>query len=191
MNIQQLINVFGNFIDSCANDYDTLLTNKDRILDRLFYLNPDSEKYGEGLFFSNSEIFGRQRPKSNFLNYIGIDASDETKSPRNFFAFHVLRYNRMGVHSLDDIVRAVQIAQNISTVDNPLYFYNGDEEYPISNQLFRETELLTLDDKVIESIDQLAPHLSICSGSTESEQILTIQLNSLYQVFLKYNEEGR
>lgn len=185
MNIQQLINTFGNFIDKCAIRYPLVSNNKDKILDRCCHLYED----WQGLYFSNAEIFGRGMPKSHFTNYLGINSNEETENPRRFYAFITLRYNnaRINTHTINDIVRALQFAKEIETENIPLYFLNGDNEYQLINLAIAETGL-KLDNVYVEHIDQLQPHLEIYCNSTESEQELSEQLNLLYQFFFKFNE---
>jgi hypothetical protein len=187
MNIQQVINTFGNFIDNCAVHYPLISNNKDKVLDRCSHLYND----WQGLYFSNAEILGRSVPKSHFINYLGINSNEDSENPRNFFAFVTLRFNnaKTNAHTLSDIVRALQFAKEIETKDILLYFFNGEKEYAMSNLFFTETDLLRLDRTDIESLDQLASHLAICCDSTDLELKLAEQLNLLYRVFLKFNEQ--
>lgn len=187
MNIQQVINTFGNFIDECAIRYPFVSSNKDNILDRCFNLYRNNE----GLFFSNAEIFGKGKPKSKFTNYLVINSDDETENLRNFYASIVLRYNNAvnNAHTLSDVVRAIQFSKEIESEKIPLYFFCGNKKkYAISSISLTEDELPKINGVVIERIDQLSPHLSIRCNSTESEQELQEQLNLLYRVFLKFNE---
>ena len=187
MNIQQLINTFSIFIDECSAKYMAILKNKDFILDRCYHLYDDEQ----GLYFSNTEIFGRSIPKAHFTNYFGINTID-TEHPRSFYTFVTLRFNnaKINTHSLDDVIRAIRTAQEKIIEDIPLYFYNGQEEYFVPGISFTEDGVLKLNDTSIENISQLAPHLSICGNATESEEMFKTQLDLLYQVFLRFNEQG-
>lgn len=187
MNIQQLINTFSNFIDECSAKHTAILKNKDSVLDRCKYLYVDEF----GLYFSNAEILGRSVPRPHLTNYFGIN-TNEREHPRKFYVFVTLRYNntQTNVHSLGDIIRAIQIAQKITTEENPLYFYNGEEEYLVSSLSFADGGVLKMGGVDIARISQLAPRLSISANATESEQMLKIQLDLLYQVFLGFNEQG-
>lgn len=187
MNIQQLINTFGNFIDKCAIRHPLVSNNKDKILDRCCHLYKDRL----GLYFSNAELFGRSIPKSHFTNYLGINSNEETANPRNFYAFVTLRFDnaQTHTHSLSDVIRAIQFSKEIESEKIPLYFFNGDKKCAISNLSLTEAEMLKIDGFDIERIDQLASRLAIRCNSTESEQELSEQLNLLYQIFLKFNEQ--
>lgn len=187
MNIQQVINTFGNFIDDCAIRYPFVSNNKDNILDRCFNLYWNNE----GLFFNNAEIFGKGYPKPYFLNYLLVNSDEEIEHPRNFYASFVLRYNKAEnkALTLSDVVRGIQFSKEIESEKIPLYFFCGNKKkYAISSISLTEDELPKINGVVIERIDQLPPHLSIRCNSTESEQELQEQLNLLYRVFLKFNE---
>ncbi len=178
MNIQQLINTFGNFIDECAISYPLLSKNKDNILDRCYNLYWNNQ----GLFFNNTEIFGKGCPKPYFLNYLVINSDEETEHPRNFHASFVLRYKKSEnkALTLSDVKRAIQFSKEVNSEKIPLKFLcaNIEVKLPKINEIITE--------KI--DIDQLASHISIRCDSTESEQELQKQLNLMYRIFLKFNE---
>ncbi len=164
MNIQQLINTFGNFIDECAICYPLVSKNKDNILDRCCNLYCNNA----GLFFNNAEIFGKGYPKSNFINYLVINSDDETE--RLFYVSIVLRCNKAEnkVLTLSDVVRAIQFSKEIESEKIPLYFFCGNKKkYAISSISLTEDELPKINGVIIEHIDQLPQHLSIRCNSTE------------------------
>lgn len=178
MNIQQVINTFGNFIDECAISYPLVSKNKDNILDRCYNLYWNNE----GIFFSNAEIFGKGCPKPYFQNYLVINSDEETEHLRNFHASFVLRYKKSSnkALTLSDVKRAIQFSKEVNSEKIPLRFFcaNIEIKLPKLNKIITEDI----------DIDQLSSHISIRCDSTESEQELQKHLNLLYRIFLKFNE---
>ncbi|MBO4785413.1 MAG: hypothetical protein J5521_11820 [Lachnospiraceae bacterium] len=187
MNIQQLINTFGCFIDECATAYPKIIGNKDKILDRCFNLYDNCQ----GLYYSNAEIFGKGKPKPNFTNYFGVNSDDESACPRNFYAFVTLRYIVSGkTQEFNDVVKAIACAKEKVDEETVLYFYNGEERFFISDIIVTEEGCLKIGDNLVKDMSQLKGFLSICGVSTSSEDELKKQLRLLHLVFLKFNEQG-
>ena len=187
MNIQQLINTFGCFIDECATVFPKITANKDKILDRCFNLYDN----WEGLYYSNAEMFGKGKPKPNFTNYFGVNSDDESASPRNFYAFITLRYLASGkTQEFSDIVKAITCAKEKVDNETLFYFYNGEERSSISEIIVTEEGCLKIGDNLVTDMSQFKGFLSICGVSTNSEDELKKQLRLLHLVFLKFNEQG-
>ena len=187
MNIQQLLNVFGNFIDECAQNYSLISSHKDEILDKCYNLYEN----WYGLYFSNNDIWGKGMPKPYFQNYFGVNSEDES-TPRSFYAFVTLRYSKgkNNAHTLEDFAKALKAAKKFSTEQIPFSFYNGEDCHLMSEVEFTEDGAIQLQGKTITDAD-LQGHLSICCNSTDDVQELKKQLAALMPVFLAFNNDGK
>ncbi|WP_308602081.1 hypothetical protein [uncultured Fibrobacter sp.] len=187
MNIQQLLNVFGNFIDECAQSHSLISSHKDEILDRCNNLYEN----WYGLYFSNSEILGKGMPKPLFQNYFGVKSKDES-APRSFYAFVTLRYSKKEnkALTLEDFAKALKAAKKFSTEQIPFSFYNNKDCHLMSEVEFTEDGAIQLQGKTITDAD-LQGRLSICCNPTGDEQELKKQLAALMPVFLAFNNDDK